>query len=214
MRCTFEVRPPPESTRRARTSQPSRSGQREGSVSAPTSSSPTFSSADAPALEQFSISSAGPSSPSTAAPAEPFGAAPALALAATATATANEDASKRGASSERFAVARAEMTAAAETRSSSTANAVVEAASGGRLDLDLDAADGDKYVSAHELPARRCFYYEVQLVTGGVLQLGWCTKRSRFLAEEGHGVGDDFLSIGYQHSFLLLFVFDVTIFNA
>ncbi|KAI8089995.1 concanavalin A-like lectin/glucanase domain-containing protein, partial [Halteromyces radiatus] len=39
------------------------------------------------------------------------------------------------------------------------------------------------------------WYYEVLLVTEGIMQIGWCTKRCRFVAEEGYGVGDD------QHGF-------------
>lgn len=219
VRCTFEVRPPPESSRRARAGPspsspgPGRNRGREGSPSAPSthsaSASPEFSSldadADAPAIEPFSLnSSAGPSSPDPAArsairvlapvPAPSRPAPPEAAAGADAT-----DDTKRRPSSDRFAVALADMaTQVAETEPQH------EKAVGGAGQL-LDAASrGDeKYSSAPELPARRCFYYEVQLVSAGVMQLGWCTKRSRFLAEEGHGVGDDFLSIGYCANHLL-----------
>ncbi|ORX49891.1 SPRY-domain-containing protein [Hesseltinella vesiculosa] len=39
------------------------------------------------------------------------------------------------------------------------------------------------------------WYYEVLLVTEGIMQIGWCTSRCRFIPEEGYGVGDD------QHGF-------------
>ncbi|KAI8074589.1 hypothetical protein BC940DRAFT_315194 [Gongronella butleri] len=39
------------------------------------------------------------------------------------------------------------------------------------------------------------WYYEVLLVSDGIMQIGWCTSRCRFVPEEGYGVGDD------QHGF-------------
>ncbi|CAO3595774.1 unnamed protein product [Absidia cylindrospora] len=39
------------------------------------------------------------------------------------------------------------------------------------------------------------WYYEVLLVTEGIMQIGWCTNRCRFVPEDGYGVGDD------QHGF-------------
>ncbi|KAI8341037.1 hypothetical protein BC941DRAFT_415669 [Chlamydoabsidia padenii] len=39
------------------------------------------------------------------------------------------------------------------------------------------------------------WYYEVLLVTEGIMQIGWCTNKCRFVPEEGYGVGDD------QHGF-------------
>ncbi|ORY00767.1 SPRY-domain-containing protein [Basidiobolus meristosporus CBS 931.73] len=39
------------------------------------------------------------------------------------------------------------------------------------------------------------WYYEVQLVTSGIMQIGWATKSSIFRPDEGVGVGDD------DHSF-------------
>ncbi|KAK9762029.1 hypothetical protein K7432_012615 [Basidiobolus ranarum] len=39
------------------------------------------------------------------------------------------------------------------------------------------------------------WFYEVQLVTSGIMQIGWATKQSIFRPEEGVGVGDD------DHSF-------------
>ncbi|KAK9727664.1 hypothetical protein K7432_001647 [Basidiobolus ranarum] len=40
-----------------------------------------------------------------------------------------------------------------------------------------------------------CWYYEVQLLTSGIMQIGWATKYTAFRPEEGVGVGDD------DHSF-------------
>ncbi|KAK9722354.1 hypothetical protein K7432_002742 [Basidiobolus ranarum] len=42
---------------------------------------------------------------------------------------------------------------------------------------------------------RGCWYYEVRLITPGIMQIGWATKHSRFRPEDGVGVGDD------EHSF-------------
>lgn len=39
------------------------------------------------------------------------------------------------------------------------------------------------------------WYYEVLLLTNGVMQIGWGTKKCLFLQEEGCGVGDDPVSI-------------------
>lgn len=39
------------------------------------------------------------------------------------------------------------------------------------------------------------WYYEVLLLTNGVMQIGWGTKKCVFLQEEGCGVGDDPVSI-------------------
>ncbi|KAK9717451.1 hypothetical protein K7432_006188 [Basidiobolus ranarum] len=40
-----------------------------------------------------------------------------------------------------------------------------------------------------------CWYYEVHIITAGIMQIGWATKYSLFRPEEGVGVGDD------DHSF-------------
>ncbi|XP_053210577.1 RING finger and SPRY domain-containing protein 1-like isoform X2 [Panonychus citri] len=42
------------------------------------------------------------------------------------------------------------------------------------------------------------WYYEVTLVTSGVMQIGFATKNSRFLNHEGHGIGDDEYSLAYD----------------
>ncbi|XP_037959495.1 RING finger and SPRY domain-containing protein 1-like [Teleopsis dalmanni] len=43
-----------------------------------------------------------------------------------------------------------------------------------------------------------CWYYEVLLVTPGVMQIGWATKESSFLSDDGYGIGDDKFSIGFD----------------
>ncbi|PAA62642.1 hypothetical protein BOX15_Mlig025293g1, partial [Macrostomum lignano] len=40
------------------------------------------------------------------------------------------------------------------------------------------------------------WYYEVTLVTGGIMQIGWASGATVFLSHEGIGVGDDALSLG------------------
>ncbi|XP_004522766.1 RING finger and SPRY domain-containing protein 1 [Ceratitis capitata] len=43
-----------------------------------------------------------------------------------------------------------------------------------------------------------CWYYEVLLITPGVMQIGWATKESSFLSDDGYGIGDDKYSIGFD----------------
>ncbi|KFM72317.1 RING finger and SPRY domain-containing protein 1, partial [Stegodyphus mimosarum] len=42
------------------------------------------------------------------------------------------------------------------------------------------------------------WYYEVTIVTSGVMQIGWATKNSKFLNHEGYGIGDDEYSLAYD----------------
>ncbi|CAF0893249.1 unnamed protein product [Adineta ricciae] len=42
------------------------------------------------------------------------------------------------------------------------------------------------------------WYYEVLIITDGVMQIGWATKQSRFMNHEGYGIGDDHYSIAYD----------------
>lgn len=42
------------------------------------------------------------------------------------------------------------------------------------------------------------WYYEVMIVTPGVMQIGWATKDSKFLNHEGYGIGDDEYSLAYD----------------
>merc|ERR1719273_160422 len=40
-----------------------------------------------------------------------------------------------------------------------------------------------------------CWFYEVLIITSGVMQIGWATKNSKFLNHEGYGIGDDEYSL-------------------
>ncbi|XP_060074545.1 RING finger and SPRY domain-containing protein 1-like [Ylistrum balloti] len=42
------------------------------------------------------------------------------------------------------------------------------------------------------------WYYEVTIITDGVMQIGWATKDSSFLNHEGYGIGDDEYSMAYD----------------
>lgn len=42
------------------------------------------------------------------------------------------------------------------------------------------------------------WYYEVLIITPGVMQIGWATKSSNFLNHEGYGIGDDRYSLSYD----------------
>ncbi|KAL5022381.1 hypothetical protein ScPMuIL_001536 [Solemya velum] len=45
---------------------------------------------------------------------------------------------------------------------------------------------------------RGVWYYEVTIITAGVMQIGWATKNSHFLNHEGYGIGDDEFSLAYD----------------
>ncbi|EDL11138.1 RING finger and SPRY domain-containing protein 1 isoform X1 [Mus musculus] len=81
----------------------------------------------------------------------------------------------------------------------------------------LNSNDVSEYlkISPHGLEARcdassfesvRCtfcvdtgvWYYEVTVVTSGVMQIGWATRDSKFLNHEGYGIGDDEYSCAYD----------------
>ncbi|CAH1389559.1 unnamed protein product [Nezara viridula] len=42
------------------------------------------------------------------------------------------------------------------------------------------------------------WFYEVLLLTPGVMQIGWALKHSKFLNHEGYGIGDDEYSVAYD----------------
>ncbi|XP_078607488.1 RING finger and SPRY domain-containing protein 1-like [Branchiostoma floridae x Branchiostoma japonicum] len=85
------------------------------------------------------------------------------------------------------------------------------------INVLLNSNDTSEYlkISPHGLEARsdassfesvRCtfcvdagiWYYEVLVVTAGVMQIGWATKDSKFLNHEGYGIGDDEFSCAYD----------------
>ncbi|OWR50417.1 RING finger and SPRY domain-containing protein 1-like isoform X2 [Danaus plexippus] len=43
-----------------------------------------------------------------------------------------------------------------------------------------------------------CWYYEATIITSGVMQIGWATKNSHYLNDEGYGIGDDLYSLSYD----------------
>ncbi|XP_045784180.1 RING finger and SPRY domain-containing protein 1-like [Maniola jurtina] len=43
-----------------------------------------------------------------------------------------------------------------------------------------------------------CWYYESIIITPGVMQIGWATRNSHFLNDEGYGIGDDVYSLSYD----------------
>ncbi|XP_025114560.1 RING finger and SPRY domain-containing protein 1-like [Pomacea canaliculata] len=86
-----------------------------------------------------------------------------------------------------------------------------------RLNVMLNSNDVSEYlkISADGLEARcdassfesvRCtfqvdtgvWYYEVLIITDGVMQIGWATKESKFLNHDGCGIGDDEFSMAYD----------------
>ncbi|ESO85848.1 hypothetical protein LOTGIDRAFT_130506 [Lottia gigantea] len=85
------------------------------------------------------------------------------------------------------------------------------------INVMLNSNDVSEYlkISANGLEARcdassfesvRCtfqvdsgiWYYEVTIITAGVMQIGWATKNSKFLNHEGFGIGDDEFSMAYD----------------
>ncbi|XP_050423830.1 RING finger and SPRY domain-containing protein 1-like [Adelges cooleyi] len=42
------------------------------------------------------------------------------------------------------------------------------------------------------------WYYEVTILTSGVMQIGWSTRNSKFFNHEGYGIGDDEYSVAYD----------------
>lgn len=42
------------------------------------------------------------------------------------------------------------------------------------------------------------WYYETKIRSAGVMQIGWATKKSKFLNHEGYGIGDDEHSVAYD----------------
>ncbi|XP_022188295.2 RING finger and SPRY domain-containing protein 1 [Nilaparvata lugens] len=59
---------------------------------------------------------------------------------------------------------------------------------------------------AHSFESVRCtfqvdsgiWYYETTILSSGVMQIGWATRNSRFLNQEGHGIGDDEFSLAFD----------------
>lgn len=65
------------------------------------------------------------------------------------------------------------------------------------LEARCDASSFESVRSTFQVDSG-IWYYEVTIVTAGVMQIGWATKDSSFLNHEGYGIGDDEFSIGYD----------------
>ncbi|XP_046359890.1 RING finger and SPRY domain-containing protein 1-like [Haliotis cracherodii] len=72
--------------------------------------------------------------------------------------------------------------------------------------LKISASGVEARCDASSFESVRCtfqvdagvWYYEVTIVTAGVMQIGWATKDSKFLNHEGYGIGDDEFSMAYD----------------
>ncbi|KAG0207443.1 RING finger and SPRY domain-containing protein 1 [Mortierella sp. GBA30] len=60
--------------------------------------------------------------------------------------------------------------------------------------------DGSTFESIRATQSVTCgkWYYEVTLVTAGIMQLGWATAHCQFSPEDGTGVGDDIFGFAYD----------------
>ncbi|XP_052816971.1 RING finger and SPRY domain-containing protein 1-like [Mya arenaria] len=65
------------------------------------------------------------------------------------------------------------------------------------LDARCDASSFESVRTTFQVDSG-VWYYEVTIVTAGVMQIGWATKDSSFLNHEGYGIGDDEFSIAYD----------------
>ncbi|KAF8368289.1 hypothetical protein PRIPAC_86118 [Pristionchus pacificus] len=68
------------------------------------------------------------------------------------------------------------------------------------LNARCDVSSFESVRCTFEVPQDRkdVWYYEAQILTSGVMQIGFATKKSRFLNHEGYGIGDDEHSIAYD----------------
>ena len=62
--------------------------------------------------------------------------------------------------------------------------------------LDVTAKSSFVSIRANTALTRHCFYYEVQLFSSGVMQIGWATLQTPFSRTDG--VGDDRTSFAYD----------------
>ncbi|GMT28716.1 hypothetical protein PFISCL1PPCAC_20013 [Pristionchus fissidentatus] len=68
------------------------------------------------------------------------------------------------------------------------------------LNARCDVSSFESVRCTFEVPQERSevWYYEATVLTAGVMQIGFATKKSRFLNHEGYGIGDDEYSIAYD----------------
>ncbi|XP_021960066.1 RING finger and SPRY domain-containing protein 1 [Folsomia candida] len=65
------------------------------------------------------------------------------------------------------------------------------------LEARCDASSFESVRSTFQVDSGT-WYYEVLIITEGVMQIGWATKASKFLNHEGYGIGDDEFSVAYD----------------
>ena len=64
------------------------------------------------------------------------------------------------------------------------------------LALDIEAKSSFVSIRANTAVFRDCFYYEVTLLTDGLMQIGWCSRGTKF--SRTNGVGDSPNSYAYD----------------
>lgn len=64
------------------------------------------------------------------------------------------------------------------------------------LALDVEAISSFVSVRANTAVFRHCYFYEVTLLTDGLMQIGWCSLNTRFTNQ--NGVGDSPNSYAYD----------------
>lgn len=67
---------------------------------------------------------------------------------------------------------------------------------GPALDLDIEAQSNFVSIRANTAVFKDCFYYEVTLMTDGLMQIGWCCRNTSF--DSSNGVGDSQDSYSYD----------------
>lgn len=65
------------------------------------------------------------------------------------------------------------------------------------LEARCDASSFESVRCTYQVD-RGVWYYEVAIITSGVMQIGWATRDSKFLNHEGYGIGDDEYSLAYD----------------
>lgn len=66
------------------------------------------------------------------------------------------------------------------------------------LEARCDVSSFESVRCTFEASGEGLWYYEAEVMTPGVMQIGWATKDSKFLNHEGYGIGDDEFSVAYD----------------
>ena len=64
------------------------------------------------------------------------------------------------------------------------------------LALDVEATSNFVSIRANTAVFKHCYFYEVTLLTDGLMQIGWCSLNTRFTSQ--NGVGDSPNSYAYD----------------